>query len=152
MLCLEPDPRKFHLAQKLIYENARGLTTDKLWELLSPIASRESLAAGLSDPRTQEKLESDIASAQAHHLQGAPLVLLNGKEVRPFGPLLCVSTLAGGATNSAALTGLPAPQFRAQPLPVPASAPPSREAPPSNDAAASTRKRLTVPRPARPVE
>jgi serine/threonine-protein kinase len=110
LLCLEKDPDKFNLAQKLVFENQAGLDVNKLWEVLKPVVDRKSVEACMASPETQKKLDEDIAAANANHLEGTPLVLLNGKEVKPFGPVLYALVLTGGQTKSKAFASLPAPK------------------------------------------
>jgi serine/threonine-protein kinase len=59
---------------------------------------------------TEAKLQSDIAWAVEHDIQGTPLVLLNGREVAAFGPLLYALILTRGDPLHAAFASLPAPQ------------------------------------------
>jgi serine/threonine-protein kinase len=67
----------------------------------------------MASPAPQRNLDDDIAAAAANHVDGTPLVLLNGKEVKPFGPILYALALTGGKTKTAAFRLLPP----ARPLP-----------------------------------
>ncbi len=111
LLCLEDDPGKLALAQKEVFENqARLSSLDNLWEILKPIADKSKLEACMATPETQQKLDADIDAANKNHLEGTPLVLVNGKEVQPFGPILYSLVLTGGKTHAAPLKVLPAPK------------------------------------------
>lgn len=110
LICLEGDIGKFHLGQKLIFDNQRDLTPDLVWKLIGGLADRKTLEACIASPETQVKLDADIRAAEAHHLDGTPLVLLNGKEVKPFGPILYALALTGGKTRTQAFKSLPAPR------------------------------------------
>lgn len=110
MMCLEGDIEKFHLGQKLIFGNQRDLTVEKVWQLLGGLADKKTLEACMSSPELQAKLDDDIRAANANHLEGTPLVLLNGKVVKPFGPILYALALTGGKTKTAAFKSLPAPR------------------------------------------
>lgn len=110
MACLESEPEKLHLAQKLIFENQAGLSEEKLASILKPIANLKDLQACMSSPETQAKLDIDIRAGMANNLEGTPLVLLNGKEAKPFGPVLYALTLTGGVTRTRAFAGLPPPK------------------------------------------
>lgn len=110
LVCLEGEPEKFHLAQKLVFENQAGLTVEKLAQVLKPVADLQKLEACMSSRETQARLDADIAAGNANHLEGTPLVLLNGKEVKPFGPILYALALTGGKTKTKAFASLPAPR------------------------------------------
>lgn len=110
MMCLEGDIEKFHLGQKLIFGNQRDLTPEKVFQLLGGLADRKTLEACMNSPELQAKLDDDIRAANANKLEGTPLVLLNGKTVKPFGPILYALALTGGKTKTAAFKSLPAPR------------------------------------------
>ena len=110
LMCLESDAEKFHLGHKLVFENQRDLTIDKLWQVLAPITDRKVLETCMASPELQKRLDDDIAGGIANHLEGTPLVLLNGKEVQPFGPILYALSLTGGKTKTAAFRSLPPPR------------------------------------------
>jgi protein-disulfide isomerase/uncharacterized membrane protein len=110
LLCLEDEPEKFHLAQKLVFANQSGLTVEKLEKVLKPVADLKKLGACMSSIETQKKLDADIEAGNANHLEGTPLVLLNGREVKPFGPILYALALTGGKTKTKAFASLPAPR------------------------------------------
>jgi serine/threonine-protein kinase len=109
LMCLEGDAEKFHLGQKLIFDNQRDLTVDRVWQLLSGNSDKKTLEACMTSPELQKKLDDDIASADANHLEGTPLVLMNGKTVKPFGPILYALALTGGKTKIEAFRSLPPP-------------------------------------------
>jgi serine/threonine-protein kinase len=109
-LCLEEDPAKLAQAQHAIFENQQGLTADRMWEVLKPFGDRKKLEACMKSPETQKKLAADIAAANALHLEGTPLLYMNGKELKPFGPLLFALILTNGSTTHPAFASLPAPK------------------------------------------
>src|SRR5205085_949664 len=107
----EDDADKFALGQKLIFENQAALSgVDKVWEVLKPIADKKKLEACMASAETERKLAADIDAANKDHLEGTPLVLMNGKEVKPFGPILYALTVTGGKTHVAPFKVLPAPK------------------------------------------
>ena len=111
LICLESEPEKLAVAQKLVFENQQALATvDKVFETLKPIADRKQLEACIASPETAKKLASDIEYANKNHLEGTPLVLLNGKEVKPFAPILYALALTGGKTKAGPFKVLPAPK------------------------------------------
>ena len=65
----------------------------------------------MNDPATEAKLQDDIAWANEHDIHGTPLVLLNGKPVSPFGPLLYALILTGGKADHPVYANLPKPRL-----------------------------------------
>ena len=116
LVCLEGEPDKFALGQKVIFENQAELTPQKVFELLRPLTERRALEACIASPATQQKLDADIAAGRANGLEGTPLVLLNGREVKPWPPLIYALALTQGKTKHSAFKVLPPPKGRAGPL------------------------------------
>lgn len=116
MLCLEEQPDKFALAQKLIFDNQAGLTPAKVYELLKPFTDRKALDACIASAAVQKKIDDDATAGRANNLEGTPLVLLNGKEVKPWPPLIYALALSGGKTKHAAFKVLPPPRNRQGPV------------------------------------
>ncbi|MEL7369751.1 MAG: DsbA family protein, partial [Myxococcota bacterium] len=58
--------------------------------------SVEDLDACLSSPETAAKLAEDIAYAGQFDIRGTPMVVMNGRKVLAFGPLLMALVLAEG--------------------------------------------------------
>ena len=56
---------------------------------------------------TTRMRDADIAWAMAYHLEGTPLVLINGKEALPVGPFLYGLAMSGGDANSKLFSKLP---------------------------------------------
>lgn len=107
-ICMEGDPKAFEAAGALFA--ARAETVDGVYAAFAPYRSRALLEKCVNAPETNAKLQADIAAAEARHLQGTPLLLMNGREVPPFGPLVYVLILTGGADRHPAFKGLPEPR------------------------------------------
>ncbi|MCC7070102.1 MAG: hypothetical protein IT383_02200 [Deltaproteobacteria bacterium] len=116
LVCLEGDPDKFALGQKVLFENQAGLTPERVFEVLKPFTDRKKLDACIASPDTQAKLDLDIAAGKANRLEGTPLVLLNGREVKPWPPLIYALALTGGKTKHSAFKVLPPPKNRQGPV------------------------------------
>lgn len=113
-ICAERSPNRFEMAGELFAEQRR-LTTEKVLEVASRHLDQMSLDACLSDPATERKLASDVAFAGRHDPEGTPLVLVNGRQATPYGPLLLALVLAQGDADHPAFGTLPPPA----PVPVP---------------------------------
>jgi serine/threonine-protein kinase len=109
LICLEESPGAFELAGQ-IYARQRGLTNDQIYGLAAPIRSRQALEACVASPETDAKLQSDIAAAMGHGIQGTPLVLVNGRKASPNPALLLALVLAGGDPAHPAFAALPKAQ------------------------------------------
>jgi serine/threonine-protein kinase len=86
------------------------LSEEKVYELAEPLMSRAELVECVNDPATLAKLRDDIDWASQHDIHGTPLVLLNGKPVAAFGPLLYALILTGGDSAHPVFERLPAPK------------------------------------------
>jgi len=111
IICAEEEQRAFDFAGEL-FRIQRTLTEERIYELAEPFASREELAACISDPATQAKLSEDIDWAMSCGLKGTPLVLVNGRMAPPFPPFLHAILLAGGDANHPLFAQLRKPRRR----------------------------------------
>jgi protein-disulfide isomerase len=107
-ICLEGDPRQFEASGALFA--ARAATVDAVYAALKPFVDPAKLKACVEGDDAKKKLADDIAAAMQFKLEGTPLVLLNGREVRAFPPLIYALLLTGGADRHPAFAGLPAPR------------------------------------------
>ena len=82
----------------------------QVYELAEPLMARAELASCVNDPATRAKLDDDIAWATEHDIHGTPLVLMNGKPIAVFGPLLYALILTGGDSSHPVFANLPEPK------------------------------------------
>lgn len=108
-LCLENNPR-FAEVRREIFERQNELSADVLWEIGTKAASRMELSACVASPQTQSKLEDDIRYALAYHIEGTPLVILNGHETLPVKDFIYGMALSKGDPNSPLFGTLPEPR------------------------------------------
>jgi len=109
VICFEGRDEAFAYAGR-IYESQRNLTEEKVYELAQPAMSASELTACVNDPETAAKLADDIAWASEHDIHGTPLVLINGRPVAAFGPLLYALVLTAGDPEHPVFDGLPEPR------------------------------------------
>ena len=107
-ICLEGDPKQFEASGALFA--ARAQTVDAIYEALKPFRDPAKLKACVESDDAKKKLQDDITAALQFNIEGTPLVLLNGREVRAFPPLIYALILTGGADRHPAFAGLPAPR------------------------------------------
>jgi serine/threonine-protein kinase len=107
-ICLEGRPKAFEFTRSL-FGNRHALDWERVLELAQPFMPREQLEACIASPETATRLADDIDWALGHDIQGTPLILLNGRKVDAFGPLLYALVLTRGESSSPAFDALPAP-------------------------------------------
>jgi serine/threonine-protein kinase len=107
-ICLEGRPGAFEFTGEL-FARQKTLTPEIVFERATPHMPRAELEACLASPETEAKLRSDLETAQQHHLDGTPLVLVNGRKGSSFGPFLYAMVLTGGGPDHSAFEALPAP-------------------------------------------
>lgn len=108
-ICMEGRPEAFEYAG-WIYDNQHSLDDEKVYELAERLLPKNDLIACVSDPATEAKLRDDIAWATEHDIHGTPLVLLNGKPVSAFVPLLYALIVMHGDAEHDVFSGLPEPE------------------------------------------
>lgn len=112
LICLEESPQFWELRSKM-FEAQNELTPALVRKIAtSGTFSAQQLDACVSNRATQEKLEQDMAYAEAYGIEGTPLVLVNGRVAPPFPPsFLYALVMVGGNGQSAAFNVLPPPSI-----------------------------------------
>jgi serine/threonine-protein kinase len=108
-ICAEGRPGAFELSGEL-FANQRTLTAPLVLEIAGRYVPPAELAACMASPETEAKLQADIAWAQQHRIEGTPMVLINGRKVLPFPPLLYALALTRGSPTNPAFAALPPPK------------------------------------------
>ena len=111
VICAEQEQRAFDFSGEL-FRNRRTLTEEKIYRLAESFASREELAACISNPATEAALRDDIAWAMSCGIKGTPLVLVNGRTAPSFPPFLHAILLAGGDAKHPLFAYLPPAKLR----------------------------------------
>lgn len=107
-ICMEGDAKAFEASSALFA--ARAQTVDAVYEAMKPFRDRKKLEGCVASKDTEAKLQSDIKTGLDLQIEGTPLLLVNGKEARPFGPLVYALILTGGADRHPAFKVLPPPR------------------------------------------
>jgi len=107
-ICLEGRPSAFEFTRSLL-GNRHGLDRERVLELAEPFMPREQLEACIASPETATRLADDIDWAFEYDIQGTPMILLNGRKVDAFAPLLYALVLTRGESSSPAFDALPTP-------------------------------------------
>lgn len=105
-ICLEGREGAFDYAHRL-YLRQSGLNEEDVYGQVEPWMSRDELERCIESPATDARLEEDIAWALEHDIEGTPLVLINGRPVAPFGPLLYALILTRGDADHPIFDSLP---------------------------------------------
>ncbi|HEX8437227.1 thioredoxin domain-containing protein [Archangium sp.] len=112
-VCLEGAPDFWSLREKLFAEQAT-LSSGKVMDILSSgSVERSQLEECVARQETGRKIVEDVEYAMKHHLEGTPLVVINGRTAPPIEPFLYAIILADGDANAAAFSLLPQPQPQA---------------------------------------
>jgi serine/threonine-protein kinase len=113
-VCLEGAPDYWALREKLFAAQAM-LDTERVMEIASsgsmPLMQ---LQACMSSAETAAKIREDVTYAMRHHIEGTPLVVVNGRQAMPSAPLLYALVMADGNPSAPAFDVLPPPR----PMPV----------------------------------
>ena len=107
-LCLEGNPKHFEATSALFA--ARAETPAAVYEALKSFVEPAQLKKCVDASATQKLIDLDVNAALALNIEGTPLLLVNGKEARPFGPLIYALVLTGGSDRHPAFKGLPTPR------------------------------------------
>ncbi len=111
-ICLEGAPDYWELREKMFAAQA-VLDTERAVEIASSgSVPRSQLEVCMSSPATAAKLQEDSRYAMRHHIQGTPLVLVNGREAMPSAPFLYALVMADGNPSAPAFSVLPPPRPR----------------------------------------
>jgi protein-disulfide isomerase len=107
-ICLEGQPDAFDFTTSL-FVNQHDLDPGRVLELAEPLIPRQELQDCIASPITAARLADDIEWALEHEIEGTPMILLNGRKVSTFGPLLYALLLTRGESANPAFDALPAP-------------------------------------------
>lgn len=105
-ICLEGSDF-YWTARDEMFDEQETLTRDRVLEIASkgPL-NRQQLEACIADPKTQEKVDADVAYAARYNIMGTPLVLINGREGSPSPAFLYTLIMTGGNVSSPELKPL----------------------------------------------
>lgn len=106
-ICLEGRP-EYWAVRDALFEHQASLDTEKILSLATANGlSRAELERCVTSPATAERLNEDIAWAMANHIDGTPLVLVNGRAAPPVGPFLFGMAMGSGDPNTKYFAKLP---------------------------------------------
>ena len=108
-ICMEDTPHAFEYSGA-IFERQRELAEDLVYALAEPYMDRAALEDCVASRETARKLATDVEYAWHFKPHGTPLVLVNGREVPAFGPLVYALVLTGGRADHPAFASLPPPK------------------------------------------
>ncbi|TPW11339.1 MAG: vitamin k epoxide reductase family/thioredoxin domain-containing protein, partial [Halothiobacillaceae bacterium] len=110
LICLSDKPN-FDAQRHELFKQQKFLTKELIWSTLTSDAkTRESLQTCIDAPETQAKLTADLKLADAHGIEGTPLVVINGRKTSAAPPIVYALILAQGDANAAEFATLPPPQ------------------------------------------
>jgi serine/threonine-protein kinase len=109
-ICIEGQDG-YWAAQSKMFDEQESLTPDRVLAIASEATGKkvEELRTCARSREVEAKLFDDISYASAYDIKGTPLVLLNGRETRPIGPLLYALLIAKGDPEAPGFRSLPPP-------------------------------------------
>jgi serine/threonine-protein kinase len=108
-ICAEGRPGAYELTGELL-RRQRELDEALVLEIASRFVPSAELAVCMSAPETEQKLQDDVAWAIAHDIHGTPMLLIGGRKVLPYPPLLYALALTRGSPTHPAFAALPPPK------------------------------------------
>jgi serine/threonine-protein kinase len=113
LICLGGSP-KGHQVRTAFFQKQGHLNVDDMWEIAAKSAAqRKNLQACVNSQATATMLQDDIDYAMQHHIQGTPLVVINGRKAPSFPPFIYAMIIAGGDSDAAGFKVLPPPKVQA---------------------------------------
>ena len=110
LICLGGSP-KGHQVRTSFFQKQGHLTVDDMWDIAAASATqRKSLETCVTSQATDDMLQDDIDYAMQHHIQGTPLVVINGRQAPGFPPFIYTMIIAGGDANASGFEVLPPPK------------------------------------------
>lgn len=110
LICLSGSPKGNQVRAEL-FQNQGRLSVDRIWETAAQNdTERQSLESCVTAPETAAALQGDIDYAMQHHIDGTPLVVINGRQTPGFPPFIYAMIIAGGDSNAAGFRILPPPR------------------------------------------
>jgi protein-disulfide isomerase/uncharacterized membrane protein len=113
LICLGGSP-KGRQVRAAFFQKQGHLDVDEMWEIAAATpAQHKSLETCVASQATNNMLQDDIDYAMQHHIQGTPLVVINGRQAPNFPPFIYAMIIAGGDTNAEGFKVLPPPKDQA---------------------------------------
>ena len=113
LICLGGSP-KGHQVRASFFQQQGHLTVDEMWNIAAGSSGqRKSLESCVGSLATENMLQDDIDYAIQHHIQGTPLVVINGRQAPGFPPFIYAMIIAGGDADAEGFKILPAPKDQA---------------------------------------
>ena len=113
LICLGGSP-KGHQVRTGFFQKQGHLTVDDMWDIAAASASqRKSLETCVTSQATDNMLQDDIDYAMEHHIQGTPLVVINGRQAPGYPPFIYAMIIAGGDAGAEGFKVLPPPKDQA---------------------------------------
>jgi len=113
LICLGGSP-KGHQVRAAFFQKQGHLNVDDMWEIAAKSAKqRKSLQDCVNSKATADMLQDDIDYAMQHHIQGTPLIVINGRTAPSYPPFIYAMIIAGGDSDAAGFKVLPPPKAQA---------------------------------------
>lgn len=110
LICLGGSPRGTEVRTTL-FQRQGHISSDDIWEIASSNQSqRRELESCVDSTETKDQLQGDIDYAMQHHIQGTPLLVINGRQAPAYPPFIYAMIIARGDSNAEGFKVLPPPR------------------------------------------
>lgn len=109
LICLGGSPRGTQVRTTL-FQRQGEIDSNDIWAIASGTATqRRELEACVDSSETADQLREDIDYAMQYHIQGTPLLVINGRQAPAYPPFIYAMIIARGDSNAAGFKVLPPP-------------------------------------------
>jgi serine/threonine-protein kinase len=94
-----------------LFEKQGHIDSDDIWGIAAPSdIQRRELESCVNSPATEDLLQGDIDYAMQHHIQGTPLLVINGRQAPAYPPFIYAMIIARGDSDAKGFKVLPPPR------------------------------------------
>ena len=115
LICLASKPQEAAV-RSAMFQHQRQLTVPRIWEIAElNNVKRDTMQNCVDSQATRQALQEDIDYGLAYHIEGTPLVVINGRKASALPHLIFSLILSGGRDDDPAFDILPPPQTHPRP-------------------------------------
>jgi serine/threonine-protein kinase len=98
-------------ARTTLFQRQGRIDSDDVWDIADGDESqRQKLESCVNSPQAEDQLQGDIDYAMQHHIQGTPLLVINGRQAPAYPLFIYAMIIARGDSNAEGFKVLPPPR------------------------------------------
>jgi len=110
LICLGGSPRGTQVRTTL-FQRQGHIDSNDVWDIAATnLSQRRELASCVNSAQTADQLQEDIDYAMQYHIQGTPLLVINGRQAPAYPPFIYAMIIARGDSNAEGFKVLPPPR------------------------------------------